>query len=214
MSTAGIRPSDVDRRRFLALIGGGAAATGLAGCADDGPDVTAPADAAAAPVAEVALESPAQAAPTFDDRHDSIIPEFTRIGDLRKAESETRMTYVPEVPPAPQRGDQRIVEFALDVIEGECPIDPPNDVSTLMWGFRIAGDEATTCGSPGPVMRARVGDLARITVNNLAGNEHPHNIDFHAVTGQGGGAAGTTVPPGESATINCRLLYPLSLIHI
>ena len=36
----------------------------------------------------------------------------------------------------------------------------------------------------------------------------PHNVDFHAVTGQGGGAADTTVPPGMSATIEARLLYP------
>lgn len=118
------------------------------------------------------------------------------------------MTYVPAVPVRARRDDQRIVEFAIDVIEGDCVIDPANGVSTRMWGFRIGGDTGTACGSPGPVMRARVGDLARITVSNMADSENPHNIDFHAVTGQGGGAAGTTVAPGESATINCRLLYP------
>ena len=36
----------------------------------------------------------------------------------------------------------------------------------------------------------------------------PHNVDFHAVTGQGGGAANTTVAPGGTATIEARLLYP------
>ena len=36
----------------------------------------------------------------------------------------------------------------------------------------------------------------------------PHNVDFHAVTGQGGGAADTTVDPGETKTIEARLLYP------
>ena len=36
----------------------------------------------------------------------------------------------------------------------------------------------------------------------------PHNVDFHAVTGQGGGAKDTTVAPGETATIEARLLYP------
>ena len=36
----------------------------------------------------------------------------------------------------------------------------------------------------------------------------PHNVDFHAVTGQGGGAADTTVAPGATAVIEARLLYP------
>jgi nitrite reductase (NO-forming) len=36
----------------------------------------------------------------------------------------------------------------------------------------------------------------------------PHNVDFHAVTGQGGGAKDLTVNPGQSATIEARLLYP------
>jgi len=36
----------------------------------------------------------------------------------------------------------------------------------------------------------------------------PHNVDFHAVTGQGGGAAATVVAPGMTAIIEARLLYP------
>ena len=202
-----LRP--VGRRQFIAAMGGGAAVVGLAACADDGPQIAAPAGGAGAAAEGAAASAPAApAAPAFNDRVDSIIPEFTRINDLTVADDEERMTYVPLVPAPVQRAEQKIVEFHLEVIEGECVVDPTQGVSTLMWGFRIAGDEATTCGSPGPVMRARVGDLARITVTNMAGNVHPHNIDFHAVTGQGGGAEGTTVPPGESATINSRLLYP------
>jgi copper-containing nitrite reductase len=48
----------------------------------------------------------------------------------------------------------------------------------------------------------------RFTITNPAGNTHPHNVDFHAVTGQGGGAEATTVAPGETTTIEARLLYP------
>ena len=36
----------------------------------------------------------------------------------------------------------------------------------------------------------------------------PHNVDFHAVTGMGGGAKDLTVAPGETATIEARMLYP------
>src|SRR5680860_1754876 len=76
-----------------------------------------------------------------------------------------------------------------------------------MWGFRVEGDAEVVCGSPGPVGPGLVGDLARITLTTLEGNTMPHNIDFHAVTGQGGGAADLTVAPGETATIEARLLY-------
>jgi nitrite reductase (NO-forming) len=58
------------------------------------------------------------------------------------------------------------------------------------------------------MIRARVGDLLRFTIHNPEGNSMPHNVDFHAVTGQGGGAANTTVGPGMTATIEARLLYP------
>ena len=209
-------PGGVDRRRFLATIGGSAAVVGLVACDADGPDgpgtalfdAQHPVDAGpAASVIETVQAS-------FDDRSDSIIPALTRLADLETADdAEERMAYAPAVPARAQRSDQRVVEFEIDVIEGECVVDPTNNVSTLMWGFRIGGDEATSCGSPGPILRARVGDLARITVTNLAGNVHPHNIDFHAVTGQGGGAAGTTVAPGETATINSRLLYPGAFMY-
>ncbi len=195
----------VGRRRFIQVLGGATAAAGLAACADDANDL------AAAPAAQ-SVGQTAEAAPAVDDRSVSIVPELTRLSELEVDDGEA-MAYAPDVPPPVTRSDQRIVEFAIDVLEGECDIDPENGVKTLMWGFRIGGDSAVTCGSPGPVMRARVGDLARITVTNLDGNVHPHNIDWHAVTGQGGGAAATTVAPGESATINARLLYPGAFMY-
>jgi nitrite reductase (NO-forming) len=222
MSHAAPAPFDnsVGRRRFLATLGGGAAVVGLAACNADGPDGPGtalyeeqhPGDTSAGAVEVVQVTQAVE--PTFDDRADSIIPTLTRIADLQPADdAEARMAYAPLVPERARRDDQRILEFDIDVIEGECLVDPANNVSTLMWGFRIGGDSDTTCGSPGPTLRARVGDLARITVNNMAGNVHPHNIDFHAVSGQGGGAAGTTVAPGESATINARLLYPGAFMY-
>ncbi|MDX2378608.1 MAG: plastocyanin/azurin family copper-binding protein [Acidimicrobiia bacterium] len=233
-SNSSIPTHPLGRRRFIAAIGGGAAAAGLVACGDDGPESSAAAGAAAAGAAaatptetaasgatdatagDAATESSSAPAGTaaVDTRSVSIIPALTRIDELQPADdSEVRMAYAPAVPAVADRNDQRIVEFEIDVIEGECPIDPENGVDTLMWGFRIGGDDSVTCGSPGPVMRARVGDLARITVNNMVGNLQAHNIDFHSVTGQGGGAADTTVAPGESATINCRLLYPGAFMY-
>ncbi len=139
----------------------------------------------------------------------SVLPELTPIDQLQPAPAdEVHVSYVPAVPPPITRTTQAIYDVALEVLEGMCPLDPANEVTTEMWGYRIAGDEQVECGSPGPVLRGRVGDVVNITLTNLAGNTNPHNIDFHAVTGQGGGAAGLTVNPGESATIQVRLMYP------
>lgn len=123
------------------------------------------------------------------------------------------VAYAPDVPSASDYNEQRIFEVRLEVLENVCTLDPENNVIHDTWGYRIEGDEEVFCGSPGPVLRGRVGDVARITLTNLEGNVHPHNIDFHSVTGQGGGAVDLTVAPGETATIDVRLLYPGSFMY-
>lgn len=140
---------------------------------------------------------------------ESILPKLTPLAKLQPADpSEVHVTYAPQVPPPVTRKDQRIFEVHLEVVEAVCDLDPTNGVKTEKWGYRIAGDTQVRCGAPGPVLRGRVGDVARIKLTNLSSNKQPHNIDFHAVTGQGGGAAALTVMPGESATIEVRLMYP------
>ncbi len=144
----------------------------------------------------------------------SIRPALVPVAQLAAApDSEVHATYAPEAAPAIARSDQRHWEVALEVVEGVCPIDPANGVTTHAWGFRIAGDTEVVCGSPGPVLRGRVGDMVKVTLTNLAGNTNPHNIDFHAVTGQGGGAAALTVNPGETASVEFRLLYPGTFMY-
>ena len=123
------------------------------------------------------------------------------------------VAYAPEVPPSSDYTEQRMFEVKLEVLENVCTIDPENNISHDTWGYRVEGDDEIFCGSPGPVLRARVGDVARITLTNLPENVHPHNIDFHSVTGQGGGAADLTVAPGETASIDVRLLYPGSFMY-
>jgi nitrite reductase (NO-forming) len=144
----------------------------------------------------------------------SIRPELTPVADLMSAPTgEAHLAIAPGVPPTISRSEQRIWDVHVESIEGVCPLDPANGITTDMWGFRIAGEDEVTCGSPGPIFRGRVGDVVNITLTNLPTNTHPHNIDFHAVTGQGGGAADLTVNPGESATIQIRLLYPGAFMY-
>lgn len=61
---------------------------------------------------------------------------------------------------------------------------------------------------PGPMIRVTEGDTVQLTLFNNASSLHPHNIDLHAVTGPGGGAAVTLAAPGESKTFTFKAINP------
>jgi nitrite reductase (NO-forming) len=61
---------------------------------------------------------------------------------------------------------------------------------------------------PGPFLRVRVGDTVEVNLSNDANSVMMHNVDFHAVTGPGGGAAATNVNPGESKSFTFKALAP------
>lgn len=61
---------------------------------------------------------------------------------------------------------------------------------------------------PGPMLRVRQGDTVEITLRNAADSQLTHSIDFHAVTGPGGGATVAQVPPGENAVFRWKALNP------
>ena len=61
---------------------------------------------------------------------------------------------------------------------------------------------------PGPFVRVRVGDTVEVNRANAADSVMMHNVDFHAVTGPGGGAAATNANPGESKSFTFKALAP------
>lgn len=61
---------------------------------------------------------------------------------------------------------------------------------------------------PGPMLRIKEGDMIEISLTNDSSSLHHHNIDLHAVTGQGGGASLTDVAPGETKTFRWKALNP------
>src|SRR5690606_40782361 len=61
---------------------------------------------------------------------------------------------------------------------------------------------------PGPMIRVREGDYVTFTLQNRPSSLMPHNIDLHAVSGQGGGAEATLVSPGQQATFSFTALNP------
>jgi nitrite reductase (NO-forming) len=73
-------------------------------------------------------------------------------------------------PVAPASSDQTVHEIELVMTERLMTVAPGYE--QMVWTF---GDTV-----PGPVIRARVGDMIRITLVNPEENELPHSIDFHS----------------------------------
>jgi nitrite reductase (NO-forming) len=61
---------------------------------------------------------------------------------------------------------------------------------------------------PGPFVRVLVGDTIEVHLKNSADNAMVHSVDFHAVTGPGGGAVATQTQPGEETTFTFKALNP------
>lgn len=59
---------------------------------------------------------------------------------------------------------------------------------------------------PGPFVRVRVGDTVEVTMKNADDSVMMHNVDFHAVTGPGGGGVATMAAPGETKGFTFKAL--------
>ncbi|MDP2316358.1 MAG: copper-containing nitrite reductase [Pseudomonadota bacterium] len=99
------------------------------------------------------------------------------------------LTQAPNVPPPITRTEPARLQVNLEVKEVVKPIS--DGVDYVFWTY--GGDV------PGSFMRVRQGDTVEFHLNNHPDNKMPHNIDLHAVTGPGGGAASTFTAPGYSS---------------
>jgi len=61
---------------------------------------------------------------------------------------------------------------------------------------------------PGPFIRVREGDTVNVSMGNAADSKMIHSVDFHAVTGPGGGAAVTQAAPGTSKGFTFKAINP------
>lgn len=61
---------------------------------------------------------------------------------------------------------------------------------------------------PGPFFRVRLGDTVEVHFKNTANSLMSHSVDFHAVTGPGGGAVFTNAAPGQEMTFTFKALIP------
>jgi nitrite reductase (NO-forming) len=61
---------------------------------------------------------------------------------------------------------------------------------------------------PGPFIRVRVGDTLEVHMKNNTSSTMKHSVDFHAVTGPGGGAVMTQTEPGKETMFTAKALNP------
>lgn len=99
------------------------------------------------------------------------------------------LTAPPLVPPFIGRLHPAKVIVNLEVVEVTKRL--ADGVDYTFWTF---GGEV-----PGKFIRVREGDVVEFHLNNHPNSKMPHNIDLHAVTGPGGGAASTFTAPGHSS---------------
>ena len=108
------------------------------------------------------------------------------------------LTAPPHVPPPITRRTPARVVVNLEVKEIVARIADGTDYTFWTYGGTV----------PGSFIRIRVGDVVEFHLNNHPSSKLPHNIDLHAVTGPGGGAASTFTAPGHSSRFTFRALNP------
>ena len=108
------------------------------------------------------------------------------------------MTHAPEVPPPLDRDHAAKVIVKMEVVEKVMKM--ADGVDYKYWTF--GGDV------PGQFIRVREGDQVEVQFSNRPDSTVPHNVDFHAVTGPGGGAASTFTAPGHTSTFSFKALQP------
>ena len=103
--------------------------------------------------------------------------------------------------PAPiaKRAPQTI-DLNLETIELDGKLD--DGATYRYWTFKTTDEK--TPKVPGPFVRVRVGDTVNVKLHNHESSAMNHNIDFHAVTGPGGGG----VAPGQTKGFTFKALNP------
>jgi nitrite reductase (NO-forming) len=96
------------------------------------------------------------------------------------------------------RSEPAIVRVELETIEREAKL--ADGTVFRYWTFNGQ--------VPGPFIRVRAGDTVEVTLKNREDSFMLHSVDFHAVTGPGGGAVATQTTPGETTGFTFKALNP------
>jgi nitrite reductase (NO-forming) len=105
-------------------------------------------------------------------------------------------------PPITRKTPAKVI-VEVEVVEESMEI--ATGVNYTFWTFGGA--------VPGPMIRVRRGDFVEFHLKNRPDNTMPHNIDLHAVTGPGGGAASSFTAPGHQTQFSFRALNVGTFIY-
>ena len=106
------------------------------------------------------------------------------------------LTNAPMVPPRITRSQPSRVIVELEVSEVNLPISEGVEYNFWTFGGKV----------PGKFIRVRQGDTIEFHLMNHPDSRFPHNIDLHAVTGPGGGAASSNTAPGRQTQFTFKAL--------
>lgn len=126
-------------------------------------------------------------------------PEQTAAAEIPSGELpviDAVVTRAPEVPPAVDRNTPAKVRVKMETVEKTMKM--ADGVDYHYWTFD--GDV------PGQMIRVREGDTVEVEFSNHPTSTVPHNVDFHAATGPGGGAEATFTAPGRTSTFSFKAL--------
>ena len=108
------------------------------------------------------------------------------------------LTDAPLVPAPIKRKQAAKLIVELEVTEVNLPISDGVEYTFWTFGGKV----------PGKFIRVRQGDTVEFHLLNHPDSRFPHNIDLHAVTGPGGGAASSNTPPGHRTQFTFMALNP------
>jgi nitrite reductase (NO-forming) len=128
-----------------------------------------------------------------DDMHGGGVHAYTQMQGV--ADIVRAPTDLP--PPLAKRGPEH-VRIDLETVEVTGQLDDGTTYHYWTFDGKV----------PGPFVRVRVGDTVEVHLKNADDSALMHNVDFHAVTGPGGGGVATQAAPGEKKGFVFKALNP------
>lgn len=113
------------------------------------------------------------------------------------------LTFAPNVPPPVNRNYPVQLRVEMNTTIEVQPVSLTHKYEFWTFNRKV----------PGPLIRARVGDTLEVVYTNNDVSGMAHNIDFHGVSGPGGGAELLLAEQGETKTAYFKLLYPGLFIY-
>jgi nitrite reductase (NO-forming) len=149
----------------------------------------------AATIAGCQAEAPQDEAPPTQNN--------TGGGTAKQVDVDTVAADPADVPAPIDRDEPATIQQTLTTKEVTAEVEPGVTFDYMTFDGQI----------PGPMVRVRQGDTVELTLENPDGNAMPHNVDFHAIYGTGGGSIATTANPGSENKMKFQARYPGAFIY-